>query len=135
MDIRSIRMLLGWSREELAKQSGVSFASVYLLERMGAAGPRDDLLITRTLLEAHRRRSRNLLFGNDAVPLEHATDDTAVMPAAERRAPPERRDEQPPKVPLGHMDQRPNSSSACPSGQTTPPLEQEPCYVDGLSRR
>ena len=42
MNVRSARMSLGWSIEKLAKESRVTVASVYLLERMGTAGPEDD---------------------------------------------------------------------------------------------
>lgn len=47
------RMSVGWSREQLARASGVSVAAVYLLERMGTAGPEDDARI-RTVLAQGR---------------------------------------------------------------------------------
>lgn len=50
MHVRSLRMLSRWSREDLARRSGVSIASVYLIERLGTAGPEDDALIARVLL-------------------------------------------------------------------------------------
>ena len=36
------RITLGWSREHLAQISGVQVAAIYLLERLGSAGPEDD---------------------------------------------------------------------------------------------
>lgn len=36
------RMRLGWSREDLARYSGVSVASVYLIERIGSSTESDD---------------------------------------------------------------------------------------------
>ena len=36
------RMRLGWSREDLARYSGVSVASVYLVERLGNSTEYDD---------------------------------------------------------------------------------------------
>ena len=45
------RMTLGWSREQLARASGVSAASVYLLERLGSAGPEDDARIRNGLAQ------------------------------------------------------------------------------------
>ena len=49
------RTSLGWSFEQLAKESGVEVASVYLLERLGTAGPDDDArmwdILNKHLLE------------------------------------------------------------------------------------
>lgn len=36
------RMKLGWSREDLARYSGVNVASVYVLERLGSSTEQDD---------------------------------------------------------------------------------------------
>jgi transcriptional regulator with XRE-family HTH domain len=43
---------LGWSRERLASESGVSVASVYLVERMQTAGLSDDARIRDALVLA-----------------------------------------------------------------------------------
>lgn len=90
MDVQSLRMMLGWSREELAKRSGVSFASVYLIERMETAGAQDDALIVRTLISSHRSRFPKLLIGRDAVSLDHSNDETATVPAGEPQPEPSR---------------------------------------------
>ena len=52
------RITVGWSHEQLARASGVSVASVYLLERMGTAGPEDDTRI----LQAHAYAGFNDLY-------------------------------------------------------------------------
>ena len=49
MSVQSARMGLGWSIEKLANESGVAVASIYLLERMGSAGPEDDGKVRDTL--------------------------------------------------------------------------------------
>ena len=46
------RMMLGWTREQLAQMSGVSLASVYLFERMGTAGSNEDVRIRNALAQA-----------------------------------------------------------------------------------
>jgi len=51
------RIFLGWSHEQLARLSGVSVASVYLLERLGTAGPDDDTRIRNKL--AHGKAQNN----------------------------------------------------------------------------
>ena len=59
------RMRLGWSREDLARYSGVSVASVYLIERFGSSTEGDDArmreALTRGLaargVESSRRES------------------------------------------------------------------------------
>ena len=43
------RMRLGWSREDLARYSGVNVASVYLLERLGSSTESDDARIRDAL--------------------------------------------------------------------------------------
>ena len=58
---QSTRMGLGWLPEQLAQKSGVSTASVYLLERMGTAGPEDDARIRNTLTKGQVERSRRTL--------------------------------------------------------------------------
>ena len=45
------RISLGWSREQLARASGVSVVAIYLLERMGAAGSEDDTRIQNALAQ------------------------------------------------------------------------------------
>lgn len=49
------RMTIGWSREQLARASGVSVASVYLLERMGTAGPEDDARVQNALAKGRSK--------------------------------------------------------------------------------
>ena len=49
---RLARIKLGWTVERLAEQSGVSIASVYLLERLGTAGPDDDARILGCLVNS-----------------------------------------------------------------------------------
>jgi len=43
------RIKLGWSREKLARQSGVSVASVYLIERIGGSIETDDARVREAL--------------------------------------------------------------------------------------
>jgi transcriptional regulator with XRE-family HTH domain len=50
------RISLGWSRERLAVESGVSVASIYLLERALTAGPDEDARIREALVVALVRR-------------------------------------------------------------------------------
>lgn len=83
MDVRSLRLLLGWSRENLAKRSGVPIASVYLIERMGTAGPEDDALMVRVLLVDRKSRSLKRLLVNEFSPAEHANDAFLAAPASE----------------------------------------------------
>ena len=45
------RIALRWSREQLARASGISVAAVYLFERMGTAGLEDDVRIRSTLIQ------------------------------------------------------------------------------------
>ena len=45
------RLTVGWSREQLARASGVGVAAIYLLERMGTAGPEDDARIRSGLAQ------------------------------------------------------------------------------------
>ena len=45
------RMTLGWTREHLARVSGVNVASVYLLERLDFSGSDDDLRIRNALAQ------------------------------------------------------------------------------------
>jgi len=52
------RMLVGWSREQLARASGVSVAAVYLLERMGTAGLEDDAQIRNVLAQRRSEHTR-----------------------------------------------------------------------------
>ncbi len=47
--MRELRMRLGWSEARLAKESGVTIASVFLVERLGTAGTADDLRISEAL--------------------------------------------------------------------------------------
>lgn len=54
------RMLLGWTREHLARVSGVAVSSIYVLERLGSAGERDDELIRAALAEAKAMFSHRL---------------------------------------------------------------------------
>ena len=49
MSEQSDRMELGWSREHLAKISGVDLAAIYLLERLGTAGFEADARIRKSL--------------------------------------------------------------------------------------
>ena len=42
-------MSLGWSREHLARVSGVSLASIYVLERLGSSGEQEDELTREAL--------------------------------------------------------------------------------------
>jgi hypothetical protein len=53
---QSDRIGLGWSHERLARASNVDVASVYLLERMGTAGPEDDARIRRGLSQGKGER-------------------------------------------------------------------------------
>jgi hypothetical protein len=53
-------MLLGWSETYLAKVSGVSAASIYLIERMGSAGDVDDGLIRAALAHGKEERFRRV---------------------------------------------------------------------------
>jgi DNA-directed RNA polymerase specialized sigma24 family protein len=46
------RALLGWSPERLARASGVPVSSVYMLARLGSAGPEHDERIRATLEQA-----------------------------------------------------------------------------------
>lgn len=48
---QDVRMTLGWSREHLARVSGVSVAAVYLLERLGYSGSNDELRIREALTQ------------------------------------------------------------------------------------
>ena len=70
------RMTVGWSREQLARASGVSVASVYLLERMGTAGPDDDSQIRDSLArekaEHARRNARPYMV--DLGPAQNANE-------------------------------------------------------------
>lgn len=52
------RIMLGWSREQLAQVSGVSLASVYLFERMGTAGLEDDARIRNGLAQGKVSKAR-----------------------------------------------------------------------------
>ena len=60
MNVRVARMSLGWSFERFAKESGVAVASVYLLERMGTAGPEDDAKMWDALNKHLLERSRSV---------------------------------------------------------------------------
>ncbi|RYE93865.1 MAG: XRE family transcriptional regulator [Oxalobacteraceae bacterium] len=86
MDVRSLRLLLGWSREDLAKRSGVPIASVYLIERMGTAGPEDDGLMIRVLLADRKSKSLKRLLVNEFSPTEPANDVSLAAPASELHA-------------------------------------------------
>ena len=57
-------MTLGWSFEKLAKTSNVAVASVYLLERMGTAGPEDDASIWDVLNKHLAERSQHVAAEN-----------------------------------------------------------------------
>lgn len=108
MDIRSLRSLSGWSREDLAKRSGVHIASVYLIERVGTAGPEDDALMLRVLLADRQSKSLRRLLVNGFSPAEHANDAFLAASAGEphcasysdasRRAVPRRGDVDEPQV-------------------------------------
>ena len=56
--LQSFRAEFGWSREKLAHESGVQVSSVYLLERLGTAGPEDDAKVFNTLARCHLDRLR-----------------------------------------------------------------------------
>ena len=51
------QMNLGWSREQLARASGVTVAAVYLLERMGSAGSKYDARIRKSLAEGKAKHA------------------------------------------------------------------------------
>jgi len=51
------RVNLGWSREQLARASGVTVAAVYLLERMGYAGSEDDARVRKSLAEGKAKHA------------------------------------------------------------------------------
>ncbi|MGI4806875.1 MAG: hypothetical protein ACRYF2_02070, partial [Janthinobacterium lividum] len=51
-------MTLGWSREDLAQYSGVSIASVYLMERSGSSTEGDDARIHDALARGLAEKSR-----------------------------------------------------------------------------
>lgn len=55
------RLTVGWSREDLARISGVEIASIYLLERLGTAGPRDDKRIQDALADGLAKQSYRAL--------------------------------------------------------------------------
>lgn len=119
MDVRSLRLLSGWSREDLAKRGGVPIASVYLVERMGTAGPEDDALMIRALLADRKSKSLKRLLVNEFSPAEHANDAFLAAPAGEphpssypdpsRRAAPR----------CGDIDELRVLQSACPGERAT----------------
>jgi transcriptional regulator with XRE-family HTH domain len=47
--VRDLRVRLGWSEAKLAKESGVTVASIFLIERLGTAGLTDDLRVLEAL--------------------------------------------------------------------------------------
>jgi transcriptional regulator with XRE-family HTH domain len=53
------RMKLGWSREDLARYSNVSLASIYLIERLGSATPDDDVRIRNALARGLAKQVSN----------------------------------------------------------------------------
>lgn len=53
-------MRLGWSREDLARYSGVSVASVYLIERLGSSSENDDARMRDALARALAARGAEL---------------------------------------------------------------------------
>lgn len=132
MDIRSLRILLGWSKEDLARRSGVPFASVCLLERMGTAGPEGDALMTRVLLASHRSRFPKLLLGCDIVPLEPANDDCGIVLECDPQSESSREGSQPSTAGCGDTGKSHLPSAADPGMQATPSLGGEPDHVGGL---
>ncbi len=52
------RIAVGWTREQLAVASNVSVSAIYLLERVGTAGPEDDVRIRAALAQAELERAR-----------------------------------------------------------------------------
>ena len=54
------RISIGWSRKQLSRASDVSVASIYLLERMGTAGPEDDLRIRTVLARLKTKHGRQV---------------------------------------------------------------------------
>ena len=52
-NVLTVRLLLGWSREHLARSSNVPVSSVYILERLGHTASVDDKRIIDTLVAAN----------------------------------------------------------------------------------
>lgn len=67
------RMRLGWSREDLARYSGVSIASIYLVERLGSATEADNERIHDALVRGLAQQGIEPSFRSPAA--DEATKD------------------------------------------------------------
>jgi len=90
----------------LAKRSGVAVASVYLIERMGTAGPEDDALMVRALLADRKSKSFTRRLVNEFSPAEHANDASVAAPASEAH-------------PSSYLDESRDLQGACPGVRAT----------------
>ena len=86
------RMTLGWSREDLAQYSGVSIASVYLMERSGSSTEGDDARIRDALARGlaeksrkkHARKTELSSQGSTVAPTIPSDLDAIILPSTRR---------------------------------------------------